>query len=48
MLTAIARLVPPGLADALYAAVARRRYRFFGRFDACPLPRPEWRDRFLD
>jgi predicted DCC family thiol-disulfide oxidoreductase YuxK len=47
-LTAIARLVPRGLADALYAAVARRRYRLFGRVDACPLPRPEWRDRFLD
>jgi ADP-ribose pyrophosphatase YjhB (NUDIX family) len=22
--------------------------RIFGRFDACPLPRPEWRGRFLD
>jgi predicted DCC family thiol-disulfide oxidoreductase YuxK len=40
--------VPQGLADALYAVVARRRYRFFGRVDACALQRPEWRDRFLD
>ena len=47
-LTATARLVPQGLADAIYAGVARRRYRLFGRFEACPLPRPEWRHRFLD
>ena len=47
-LAAIARIVPRGISDAVYAAIARRRYRIFGRFDACPLPRPEWRDRFLE
>lgn len=47
-LAAIARVVPRRIGDAIYAAVARRRYRIFGRFDACPLPRPEWRGRFLD
>ena len=47
-LAAIARVVPQRMADAVYAAVARRRYRMFGRLHACPLPRPEWRDRFLD
>ncbi len=41
-------LVPTGIADAVYAVVARSRYRLFGRFDACPMPRPEWRQRFLD
>ena len=30
-----ARLVPRGLRDALYRAVARRRYRWFGAEDAC-------------
>jgi len=44
----IAGIVPPSIADRAYDAVARRRYRMFGRFDACPLPRPEWRDRFLE
>jgi predicted DCC family thiol-disulfide oxidoreductase YuxK len=47
-LAASARIVPRGIGDAVYSAIARRRYRLFGRFDACPLPRPEWRDRFLD
>jgi predicted DCC family thiol-disulfide oxidoreductase YuxK len=42
------RIVPVGLADAIYRVVARHRYRWFGRFDACPLPRPEWRDRFIE
>jgi predicted DCC family thiol-disulfide oxidoreductase YuxK len=39
--------IPRPLRDAAYAFVVRRRYRWFGRKDACPLPRPEWRDRFL-
>ena len=43
----LARVVPTFFADAVYTAVARRRYRIFGKFDACPLPRPEWRDRFF-
>ena len=47
VVVAAARIVPRIVADAVYAFVARRRYRVFGRFDTCPLPRPEWRDRFL-
>ena len=41
-------MVPAGIADVLYGFVAARRYGIFGRHDVCPLPRPEWRDRFLD
>ena len=43
-----ASIVPLALANAVYNVVARSRYRIFGQFDACPLPRPEWRDRFLE
>jgi predicted DCC family thiol-disulfide oxidoreductase YuxK len=32
------RWVPRPLLDAIYAVVARVRYRLFGRFDACMLP----------
>ncbi|HJR58729.1 MAG TPA: DCC1-like thiol-disulfide oxidoreductase family protein [Vicinamibacterales bacterium] len=46
VLARIAQIVPAVIADLAYAFIARRRYRLFGRFDACPLPRPEWRDRF--
>jgi predicted DCC family thiol-disulfide oxidoreductase YuxK len=48
VMAAMARIVPPAVADVAYGVIARRRYRLFGRFDACPLPRPEWRNRFLD
>jgi predicted DCC family thiol-disulfide oxidoreductase YuxK len=43
-----ASLVPAALADRVYDFIASRRYRTFGRFDTCPIPPPEWRDRFLD
>lgn len=39
---------PATLLDRVYDLVAAHRYRFFGWRAACPLPRPEHRDRFLD
>ena len=45
---ALFRILPRFLRDALYDFVARRRYRWFGRYDTCPLPRPEDRARFLE
>lgn len=47
VLAALARFVPAPLRDAVYDGVARVRYRVFGRYDACPLPPPEHRARFL-
>ena len=44
---ALGRIVPRILRDALYDLVARTRYRVFGRYDACPVPPPEHRSRFL-
>ncbi|GIT89962.1 thiol-disulfide oxidoreductase [Jannaschia pagri] len=45
---ASARYVPEPLSSTLYHAIARRRYRIFGRYDHCMIPTPEVRDRFLD
>ncbi|MGP0019357.1 MAG: thiol-disulfide oxidoreductase DCC family protein [Candidatus Sulfotelmatobacter sp.] len=42
------RLVPRAVRDWGYGMVARRRYRMFGRYDACPLPSEETRNRFFD
>lgn len=39
--------LPRPLRDAGYDFVARNRYRWFGKKDACPVPRPEWSARFL-
>lgn len=41
------RIVPRALRDAIYRAVARRRYRWFGKTDACYLPQPADAGRFL-
>ncbi len=40
-------LLPRALWDVAYAAFARRRYRWFGRLEACPVPPHELRARFL-
>ena len=40
-------LLPLPLRDAAYDFVARNRYRWFGKKDACPMPRAEWTARFL-
>ena len=45
---AIAQLIPLSVREALYRFIARRRYQIFGRYDACPRPRPEDRHKFLD
>ena len=44
-LPALARFIPRRWRDAAYLAFARRRYRWFGRLDACPIPSPELRAR---
>lgn len=39
--------LPAGLRDPLYVAFARRRLQWFGRRDACRVPTPDERARFL-
>ena len=34
------RVISLALRDGLYDLVARNRYRWFGRYDSCPLPPP--------
>ncbi|MGN6518171.1 MAG: thiol-disulfide oxidoreductase DCC family protein [Dokdonella sp.] len=47
-LARVLRLVPRALRDPAYRWLARNRYRWFGRSDACWLPAPEHAARFLD
>jgi len=42
------RLLPRRIRDWRYDLVARYRYRVFGKYDACPLPKPRDRHKFLD
>ncbi len=41
------RIVPRPIRDFLYKTFARYRYRLFGRQNACMMPTPEIRSRFL-
>ncbi|MDI9858648.1 thiol-disulfide oxidoreductase DCC family protein [Flectobacillus roseus] len=41
------RWVPRVVRDMIYDLVAKNRYRIFGKSDACRLPNPELRERFL-
>ena len=40
-------VVPAPLRDLVYRWIARNRYRWFGRTDACMVPTDELRSRFL-
>lgn len=43
-----AYIIPRPVRDYLYDQFAKRRYRWFGKLDACLIPSPEVRARFLD
>ena len=40
-------VVPWFLRRPVYNFIARRRYGWFGKFDACPVPRADMRHKFL-
>ena len=42
------RWLPRWLRDRLYTLIARRRYRWFGKYEQCLLPEPQWKERFMD
>ncbi len=44
----LGRAVPRPARDAAYGWIARNRYRWFGTRDACRVPTPQTRARFLD
>lgn len=41
-------LFPRFIRNAVYHAIAKRRYKWFGKRDECMVPTPELRSRFLD
>ena len=44
----VCRFLPGFLKDPMYHALARNRYRLFGRTETCLVPGPDIRARFLD
>jgi predicted DCC family thiol-disulfide oxidoreductase YuxK len=41
------KIIPAFLRNPIYDLIARNRYRIFGRTDACQIPTPELKARFL-
>lgn len=41
------RIFPASIRALLYRWIARKRYRWFGRTESCPLPEPDQAERFL-
>jgi predicted DCC family thiol-disulfide oxidoreductase YuxK len=41
-------IVPPFIRNAIYNLIARNRYHWFGKKDACWLPTPELKSLFID
>lgn len=46
--TALARLLPRPVRDAVYDRIARNRYNWFGHKERCWVADPAFRDRILD
>jgi predicted DCC family thiol-disulfide oxidoreductase YuxK len=46
-LLGVFRIVPKGVRDWVYSFIARRRYYWFGRRDACMVPSESVKQRFL-
>ena len=44
----VLRVLPRGVRNWLYDALARSRYRFFGRYEQCVVPSPEFQSRFIE
>jgi predicted DCC family thiol-disulfide oxidoreductase YuxK len=41
------KIIPAFLRDWIYNWIARNRYRWFGKKDACMIPTPELKSRFV-
>jgi predicted DCC family thiol-disulfide oxidoreductase YuxK len=41
-------IIPAFIRNAIYDLVAKKRYQWFGKRDACMIPTPELKERFLN
>lgn len=41
-------ILPTGLRDAIYDYVAKNRYKWYGKKEACMIPTPELKSKFLE
>jgi predicted DCC family thiol-disulfide oxidoreductase YuxK len=41
-------IVPPFIRDRVYGFIAKNRYKWFGRYESCPMPDKSTKARFVD
>lgn len=41
-------MIPPFIRDVIYDFIAKNRYKWFGKKNACMIPSPELKKKFLD
>ena len=41
------KVVPAPIRDWVYDLIGRNRYQWFGKQESCPVPKAEWRGKFL-
>jgi predicted DCC family thiol-disulfide oxidoreductase YuxK len=47
-LASVLLIFPKFIRNPVYNLIARNRYKWFGKKDACWIPEPKWKARFLD
>ena len=47
-LATVFKILPAGIRDFVYDYVAKHRYKWYGKKDACMIPTPELRAKFLE
>jgi len=47
MLMSIFFIIPTGIRNWVYDYIARNRYKWFGKKEACMIPTPELKARFM-
>lgn len=47
-LAAVFKILPTGIRDAVYDYVAKNRYNWYGKKEACMIPTPELKAKFLE
>lgn len=47
-LLGVFQYLPTGLRNLIYDYIAKNRYKWFGKKEACPMPSKEEQDKFLD
>jgi predicted DCC family thiol-disulfide oxidoreductase YuxK len=48
LLGRVTSVLPKSIRDKVYDVIARNRYRIFGKYRTCPVPKPEERAKFVE